>query len=62
MNNSVSLLWENGNYAEALLQTAHAVYTVDLTNDRLERFFLTQTAEEIKIEVHTPCSYTEYCH
>lgn len=52
---------ENGNYAEALLQTAHAVYTVDLTNDRLERVFFDATAEEIKIEVHTPCSYTEYC-
>lgn len=31
---------ENGNYAEALLQTAHSVYTVDLTNDRLESAFL----------------------
>lgn len=30
---------ENGNYAEALLQTAHSVYTVDLTNDRLESAF-----------------------
>lgn len=30
---------ENGNYAEALLQTAHSVYTVDLTNDRLESVF-----------------------
>lgn len=53
---------ENGNYAEALLQTAHAVYTVDLTNDRLERVFFDTTAEKIKIEVRTPCSYTEYCH
>ena len=52
---------ENGNYAEALLQTAHAVYTVDLTNDRLERVFFDATAEDNKIEVHTPCSYTEYC-
>lgn len=31
---------ENGNYAEALLQTAHSVYTVDLTNDRLESVFI----------------------
>ena len=53
---------ENGNYAEALLQTAHAVYAVDLTNDRLERVFFDTTAEKIKIEVRTPCSYTEYCH
>ena len=30
---------ENENYAEALLQTANAVYTVDLTNDKLENVY-----------------------
>ena len=34
---------------------------MDLTNDRLERVFFDATAEDNKIEVHTPCSYTEYC-
>ncbi len=31
---------ENGNYVEALLDTAEAVYTVDFTHDRLENIFL----------------------
>lgn len=30
---------ENGNYVEALLDTAEAVYTVDFTHDRLEKIF-----------------------
>lgn len=31
---------ENGNYVEALLDTAEAVYTVDFTHDRLENIFI----------------------
>ena len=38
---------ENGNYAEALLQTAHSVYTVDLTNDRLESAFYHTKSKKI---------------
>lgn len=38
---------ENGNYAEALLQTAHSVYTVDLTNDRLESVFYHTKSKKI---------------
>lgn len=30
---------ENGNYVDALMETAQAVYMVDLTHDRLEKFF-----------------------
>ena len=52
---------ENGNYAEALLQTAHAVYTVDLTNDRLESVYYHISAQEFDIDVQTPCSYSDYC-
>ena len=52
---------ENGNYAEALFQTAHAVYTVDLTNDRLESVYYHTSAREFNIDVETPCSYTDYC-
>lgn len=52
---------ENGNYAEALLQTAHSVYTVDLTNDRLESVFYHTKSKKITFEVQTPCSYDDYC-
>ena len=31
---------ENGNYVDALMDTAEAVYTVDLTNDQLEKILL----------------------
>lgn len=30
---------ENGNYVDALMDAAEAVYTVDLTHDRLEKIF-----------------------
>ena len=52
---------ENGNYAEALLQTANAVYTVDLTNDRLESVYYNTSAKEFDNDVQTPCSYSDYC-
>ena len=52
---------ENENYAEALLQTAHAVYTVDLTNDSLESTYCHAAASEFADDVDTPCSYSEYC-
>ena len=52
---------ENGNYAEALLQTAYSVYTVDLTNDRLESAFYHTKSKKITFEVQTPCSYDDYC-
>lgn len=52
---------ENGNYAEALLQTAHSVYTVDLTNDRMESAFYHTKSKKITFEVQTPCSYDDYC-
>ena len=53
---------ENENYAEALLQTAHAVYTVDLTNDNLESTYYHAAAVEFDNTVSTPCSYSEYCN
>lgn len=52
---------ENGNYAEALLQTADAVYTVDLTNDRLESVYYHESAVEFDNDTQVPCSYTDYC-
>ena len=52
---------ENGNYVDALMDTAEAVYTVDLTHDRLEKIFYPAHAGEFAIEQETPCSYNEYC-
>ena len=52
---------ENGNYVDALMDTAEAVYTVDLTHDRLEKIFYPAHADEFAIEQETPCSYDKYC-
>ena len=53
---------ENKNYAEALLQTAHAVYTVDLTNDKLENVYYHEAAFKVGNDIQTPCSYSDYCN
>ena len=53
---------ENENYAEALLQTANAVYTVDLTNDRLENVYYHEAAFKVENDIQTPCSYSDYCN
>lgn len=37
---------ENSNYIEALLETAEALYTVNLTQDRLEQIFQHRKKEE----------------
>ena len=52
---------ENGNYVDALLETAQAVYTVDLTNDCLEKVFYHEEIRRIQINVELPCSYDAYC-
>ena len=53
---------ENENYAEALLQTANAVYTVDLTNDKLENVYYHEAAFKIENDIQTPRSYSDYCN
>ena len=53
---------ENENYAEALLQTANAVYTVDLTNDKLENVYYHEAAFKVENDIQTPCSYSDYCN
>ena len=53
---------ENENYAEALLQTANAVYTVDLTNDKLENVYYHEVAFKVENDIQTPCSYSDYCN
>lgn len=52
---------ENANFAEALLQTAYAVYMVDLTNDRLESIYYHASVKDFDIDIQIPCSYNEYC-
>lgn len=52
---------ENSNYVDALMETAEAVYTVDLTNDCLENAFYHVKRESIIIDREMPCSYDAYC-
>ena len=52
---------DNGIYVDALMETAQAVYMVDLTHDRLEKFFEHSKEKEFKLDQETPCSYGEYC-
>ena len=53
---------ENENYAEALLQTANVVYTVDLTNDKLENVYYHEAAFKVENDIQTPRSYSDYCN
>ena len=54
---------ENSNYIEALLETAEALYTVNLTQDRLEQIFQHRKKEEriFDFQGELPCSYDEMC-
>lgn len=52
---------ENGNYVDALLESAQAVYSVDLTGDRLEKIFYHTSEREFDLNLELPCSYDEYC-
>ena len=54
---------ENSNYVEALLETAEALHTVNLTEDCLERTFYYKKKEDRTFDLKTdlPCSYDAYC-
>lgn len=57
---------ENENYAEALLETADTVYSINLTENRLEKIFFKkgekeQQADLFDLGLSIPCSYDEYC-
>ena len=52
---------ENGKYVDALLETAEAVYTVNLTDDKLEAVYFHGMDRSIETEMEVPCSYNEYC-
>lgn len=56
---------ENGNYVDAFLETATTVYSVNITEDRVEQNFIRKeqshqiSLSELGLEL--PCSYNEYC-
>ena len=52
---------ENGNYVDAMLETAEAVYTVNLTEDRMEKVFYPEGTHKLEIDLQLPCSYDDYC-
>ena len=53
---------ENGNYVDALMETAQSVYLVNLTDDTLEQIFYHVEEQEFDVTVQLPCSYDEYCN
>lgn len=54
---------ENDSYVDAMLETADAVYSVNLTDDLVERDFRRERGADIFIEdLKAPCPYSEYCH
>ncbi len=52
---------ENGNYVEALLDSARTAYSVDLTNDTLEKVFAQHSEGRFDLGLEPPCSYDVYC-
>lgn len=52
---------ENSHYAEALLETAEAVFAVDLTNDSMEQIFYHSGQKKFDLNIDLPCSYEKYC-
>ena len=56
---------ENGNYVDALLETAATVYSVNITEDRVEQNFIRkEQSHQISLRelgLDLPCSYNEYC-
>ena len=51
---------ESGNYVDALIDSAEAIYTVDLMADQIEKIFFQQKPDS-EIQTKTPCSYDGYC-
>ena len=45
---------ENGKYVDALLETAEAVYTVNLTDDKLEAAYFHGMDRSIEVEMEVP--------
>ena len=56
-----SILENGGGYVDALLDSAQAAYSVDLTNDRLEPGVLRGRRGFADPDMQLPCSYTAFC-
>ncbi|WP_302940088.1 ATP-binding protein [Senegalimassilia anaerobia] len=56
-----SILENGGGYVDALLDSAQAAYSVDLTNDRLEQVFFAADGGFADPDMQLPCSYTAFC-
>ena len=57
---------ENSNYVDALLETATTVYSVNITEDRVEQNFIRREEKSPQVSLgelglELPCSYDEYC-
>ena len=57
---------ENSNYVDALLETATTVYSVNITEDRVEQNFIRREEKSPQVSLgelglELPCSYNEYC-
>lgn len=52
---------ENGNYIEALMDTAKGVYTVNFSEDRLEKVFYQDEKDRLAYGIKLPCSYDACC-
>ena len=56
-----SILENSSGYVDALLDSAQAAYSVDLTNDRLEQVFFELDWTLAEPDMQLPCSYTAFC-
>lgn len=56
-----SILENSGGYVDALLDSAQAAYSVDLTNDRLEQVFFASDGGLAEPDMQLPCSYMAFC-
>ena len=52
---------ENAHYVDALLESAQTAYSVNLTDDELERAFTQPSEERFDLGIEPPCSYDAYC-
>ena len=54
-------LIENSSYVDALLDSAQASYSVDLTDNLLEKVFSHPSMNRIDLGIEPPCAYDDYC-
>lgn len=54
-------LMENGDYVDALMETAQAIYSVELTHDCLEKVYYPEGDPDSDSHIEPPYSYNAYC-